>query len=86
METDGLGPREAACQRAELGERQRGPALVVEADGRRGQRFGIVRCQPGRGAKWADSEGLLGRSRRQAKGSQKNLHPGSVRWRKGYVG
>src|SRR5438105_9701487 len=45
METDGLGPGKALRERAEAGEGGRRPILVVEADGRRRERFGIVRRQ-----------------------------------------
>ena len=43
METDGLRVREAANQRAEVRERQGRPVLVVEPDGRGGERLGVGR-------------------------------------------
>jgi hypothetical protein len=43
MEANRLGMRETTHERAELGERERRPVLVVEAHGRGGERFGVVR-------------------------------------------
>ena len=40
-----LGAREAAGDRAELGERDRRAVLVVETDGRRDLRLGVAGCQ-----------------------------------------
>src|SRR5919109_110867 len=42
METDGLGPRNPRRERAEPGERERGPILVVQADRGRGQGLRVV--------------------------------------------
>ena len=41
-----LGAREAAGDRAELGERDRRAVLVVETDGSRGERLRVVRREP----------------------------------------
>src|SRR5438034_6966451 len=46
MDTDCLGVRKAPGQRAEVGERQHRPVLVVEPDRRRREGFRVVRGQP----------------------------------------
>ena len=46
VETDRLGPWKALGERAQVRERERRTVLVVEADGRRGEGFRVVRGQP----------------------------------------